>query len=175
MTTSERTRIVIVTRATPLEHLLARCGTRGQVEFYLRTRGQELAPYQDTHDRFTASLESVQAALPTHLRRVRVEREELDRFLFSPDDVVLVVGQDGLVANVAKYVDGQPVIGVNPDPERFDGILCRHTSVDVRELLLAYLGGSVRLELEKRAMALAEREDGQRLYALNEIFVSTLR
>ena len=37
----------------------------------------------------------------------------LARFLFEPGDVVIVVGQDGLVANVAKYLDGQPVIGIN--------------------------------------------------------------
>jgi hypothetical protein len=29
---------------------------------------------------------------------------------------VVAVGQDGLVANVAKYLDGQPVIGVDPEP-----------------------------------------------------------
>lgn len=41
-------------------------------------------------------------------------RGDLDRFLFEPDDIVLALGQDGLVANVAKYLDGQPVIGSNP-------------------------------------------------------------
>ena len=29
---------------------------------------------------------------------------------------MVVVGQDGLVANVAKYLDGQPVIGVDTAP-----------------------------------------------------------
>lgn len=29
----------------------------------------------------------------------------------APDDRIVVVGQDGLVANVANYLDGQPVIG----------------------------------------------------------------
>ena len=35
-------------------------------------------------------------------------------------------GQDGLVANVAKYLDGQPVIGVDPEPGRNAGVLVRH-------------------------------------------------
>ena len=34
-----------------------------------------------------------------------------------------MVGQDVLVANVAKYLSGQPVIGVNPEPERNSGVL----------------------------------------------------
>ena len=41
-------------------------------------------------------------------------RGDLDRFLFEPDDLVVIVGQDGLVANVSKYLDGQPVVGINP-------------------------------------------------------------
>ena len=27
------------------------------------------------------------------------------------------------MANVAKYVGDQPLVGVNPDPTRFDGVL----------------------------------------------------
>ena len=45
---------------------------------------------------------------------------------FGPEDVIIAVGQDGLVANVAKYLDGQPVVGVNPDPQRNPGVLVRH-------------------------------------------------
>jgi hypothetical protein len=33
-------------------------------------------------------------------------------------------GQDGLAANTLKYLkNAQPVIGVNPDPGRWDGVL----------------------------------------------------
>jgi hypothetical protein len=48
---------------------------------------------------------------------------DLDRFLLDPEDIVVAVGQDGLVANVAKYVQDQPVIGVNPEPDRNPGVL----------------------------------------------------
>jgi len=60
----------------------------------------------------------VLGAIPSDWRRARVDRADLDRFLFEPEDVVVAVGQDGLVANVAKYLTGQPVIGCNPDPKR---------------------------------------------------------
>ena len=39
------------------------------------------------------------------------------------DDIIIVIGRDGLVANVAKYVPNRPIIAINPEPERFDGVL----------------------------------------------------
>ena len=63
--------------------------------------------------------------MPADWRQALVRRADLDRFLFGPEDVVVAVGQDGLVANVAKYLDGQPVLGVNPAPDLYDGVLVR--------------------------------------------------
>jgi hypothetical protein len=166
-----RPRLVLVTRRTPLELLLERHGTPGQAKFHLESRGQRIEPYEEIHARFEAGLGRVLADIPQDQRRTRVDRDLLDRFLFAPDDLVLVVGQDGLVPNVAKYLDGQLVFGINPDPERYDGVLCPHPAAS----LLAFLAWLERPDdgfcIQARAMALAEREDGQRLLALNEIFV----
>jgi hypothetical protein len=166
-------RIVLVTRKTPLELLLERHGTLGQARFFLESRGQEAAGYQEAHERFHAGLLRVQRAIPPDQRRVRVDRQDLDRFLFAPDDIVVVVGQDGLVPNVAKYLSGQVAIGINPDPERYDGVLCQHSPA-VMESLLSWVTegrGGPGFRIEHRIMALAGREDGQRLLALNEIFI----
>src|SRR5690606_19622356 len=96
-------------------------------------------------------------------------RELLDRFLFEPEDVVVALGQDGLVANVAKYLAGQPVIGVNPDPGRYDGVLVRNPPQAVADLLDAAVAGRARVE--RRTMAAASLDDGQHLIALNEVFI----
>ena len=72
---------------------------------------------------------------PHRLAAGRVERADLARFLFGPEDVVVVVGQDGLVANVAKYLDGQPVLGIDTDPERNPGVLVRHPAEAAADLL----------------------------------------
>lgn len=169
---TRRPRLVLVTRKTPLELLLERHGTLAQARFYLESRGQPLVPYEQAHQRLSAGLEQVLAAIPADRRRTRVDRAELDRFLFAPDDVVLVVGQDGLVANAAKYLRGQLTVGLNPDPARYDGVLCPHPPTALPRLL-AWLEhpGAPAYRIEQRVMALAEREDGQRLLALNEIFV----
>jgi hypothetical protein len=163
---------VLVTRKTPLEILLERHGTLAQARFYLESRRQGIAWYEQAHERFRDGFGRVLAAIPPERRRVRVDRAELDRFLFAPDDIVLVVGQDGLVPNAAKYLQGQRVAGINPDPGRFDGLLCPHRAENVPRLLGWLDQPSDRgYRVERRAMALAERENGQRLLALNEVFV----
>ncbi len=83
--------------------------------------------------------------------------------------MVAVVGQDGLVANVAKYLDGQPVIGVDADPGRNPGVLVRHRVDALPALLRAAADG--RGPLEERTMVEAVADDGQRLLALNEVYV----
>lgn len=162
-------RMVVVRRRTELDELVDRHGTRGQAEFFLRSRGRTLAEVQDRHDRTTAALAEVGAAAPESWRRADVERADLDRFLTDPLDVVVVVGQDGLVANVAKYLDGQPVIGVDPAPGAGVGVLARHRSADVARLLPAAATGTA--PHRALTMVAAELDDGQRLDALNEVFV----
>lgn len=163
-------RIVLVTRKTPLEHLLERHGTLGQVKFFLQGQKREIKPLQRGHELRDAALKQVADALPPEQARVRVDRGDLDRFVFRDDDLILAVGQDGLVANVAKYLQGQVVIGVNPDPESFDGVLCPHRAEDVPALLAWPQAAPTRFWLQPRTMLQAVREDGQKLLALNEIY-----
>ncbi len=111
-------RAVLVHRATELTELVARHGTRQQAGFFLAGRGRDLAELDARHQAQQEALATVSAAIPLDWRRAVAERNDLDRFGFGPEDVVIAVGQDGLVANVAKYLNGQPVIGINPEPSR---------------------------------------------------------
>ncbi|HEU5075473.1 MAG TPA: hypothetical protein VFU02_14880 [Polyangiaceae bacterium] len=162
-------RVVVVTRPTPLEELLARHATRQQAEFFLKQRGQTLASIEQNHERVKQAVREVQATIPLDWRRNLVLRHELDRFLFEPEDTVVVVGQDGLVANVAKYLEGQPVVGINPTPDLFDGVLVPHTPAGGCRRLLA--AGRGDFGHEDRTMVEVELDDGQKLCALNELFV----
>jgi len=162
-------RVVVVTRPTPFEELLARHATRQQAEFFLKQRGQNLETVERNHQRAKQALHEVQATIPLDWRRNLVLRHELDRFLFEPEDTVVIVGQDGLVANVAKYLEGQPVVGINPTPDLFDGVLVPHAPREgCRRLLAAGRGDFSR---EERTMVEVELDDGQKLCALNELFV----
>jgi hypothetical protein len=162
-------RAVIVHRRTELDEALARHGTHGQAAFFLRNRGRSIEELEIRHNRLQSALATVGAGIPVDWRRGRVERTDLSRFLFEPDDVVLVVGQDGLVANVAKYLDGQSVIGVDPEPGRNAGVLVPHSPDAAIGLMRAAVHGSGDAEL--RTMVQASTDDGQRLVAVNEIFV----
>ena len=163
-------RAVLVHRRTEYAELLAAHGTRGQAEFFLRTRGQTLEPLVEVHERVTQAFREVSAQVPNDWRRAVVEREELPGFLFEPDDVVVVVGQDGLVANVAKYLTAeQPLLGVNPDPSSIAGVLVPWGVRAVRDLLADL--GTGRAPVQARTLVQARTDDGDSLFALNEVFV----
>jgi hypothetical protein len=158
-------RAVLVERPTEYSELLARHGTREQARFFLHARGRTLEEIEGRHRALAAARATVLAAIPADWRRAAVLRPELDRFLFEPDDVVVVLGQDGLVANVAKYLAGQPVIGLNLEP----GVLVPHPPAAAADLLADIAAG--RAALQHRTMAAARLDDGQELLALNEVFV----
>lgn len=162
-------RAVIVTRPTEYDGLLLRHGTREQARFFLESRGRKLDDVSARHQVQETAVHAVGVQIPMAWRRAKVDRSDLDRFLFDPEDIVIAVGQDGLVANVAKYTQGQTVIGVNPSTSLFDGILVRHPPQAVADLLAMCARGS--LKVEERSMVRASTSDGSSLLALNEIYV----
>ena len=102
-------------------------------------------------------------------RLQEIDREYLPNMIFGVDDIVIALGQDGLVANVMKYLSGQPLIGVNPDSARFDGVLLPFEAGDLERLLPKVIKGS--FSVKNVAMGKAESKDGQVLYAVNDFFV----
>jgi len=160
-------RVVIVTRPTEYQGLLARHATHSAAAWFLEGRGQDIAVYMMRQHQQDAAVDTALRAIPPTWRHTRVTRSDLDRFLFEPEDIIVAVGQDGLVPNVAKYLSGQPVIGVNPDPVRYEGALVRHPAVALADLLRSM----DRCHPEHRTMIEARTDNGQRLLALNEIFV----
>jgi hypothetical protein len=144
-------------------------GTRDQARFFLETRNQSIEILEEQNARFELARQIVSAAIPSDWRRARVERSDLSRFLFEPDDIVVVLGQDGLVANLAKYIEGQPVIGLDPDPGLNAGVLVRHSPQHADELVNKVAEGSA--VIEARTMVQAVLDDGQKILALNEIFI----
>ena len=169
MTGTTVPRVVVVSRPTEYAALLARHGTREQVRFFLHERGRTLEEVAGRHERLATARRAVLGAVPPDWRRAIVQRGELDRFLFAADDIVVVLGQDGLVANAAKYLAGQPIIGLNPEPERWPGVLVPHPPGAAGDLLRDVAGG--RATTDRRTMVEARLDDGRRLLALNEIFL----
>lgn len=162
-------RVVVVVRESDYRMLVRRHSTAAAAAFFLQTRGQTLEALRGIDDAQERATGQVLASIPLSWRRNRVMRDALDRFLFEPEDVVVVVGQDGLVANVAKYLDGQPVIGVNPQPGRYEGVLVPWRVAEIcRVLERRQAPGLPRCA---RTMVRATLDDGQTVDALNEVFV----
>ena len=150
-------RVVVVTRPSAYRELLDRHGTPGAVQFFLRDRDpDELAELQARDDAWRRALDAVVTAVPAGWRLGRADRADLPAFGFAPGDVVVAVGPDGLVANVAKYLDDQPVVGVDPAGP---GVLARLRVADIPALLARLDTAAV----EERATVVAELDDGQRL------------
>jgi NAD kinase len=171
------TRAVLVHRRTELDELLWRHGTLGQAAFFLKSRGRAVEEVEERHAAVTAAIAAVSAAIPADWRRGTVERADLPRFGFDPEDIVIAVGQDGLVANLAKYLDGQLVVGINPEPDRNPGVLVPHPPSSAARLLRATgrpaeLASVTELTpVTELTMVQADTDDGQRLTALNELYI----
>jgi NAD kinase len=162
-------KIVLVTRKTRLQELVERCNSKAQAKFTLERAGGDYGDYQREDDTYLRALEALHRALDLGLKVQRVERHLVPNFVFAPRDLVVAVGQDGLVANVAKYVGAQPLVAVNPDPSRFDGALLPFGVPQARAAVETVLAGTAKV----REVTLAEvvLRDGQRLLGFNDLFV----
>jgi len=98
-----------------------------------------------------------------------VDREYLPTFDFRGCIAVVVVGRDGLVANAAKYVGELPIVAVNPDPQRIDGVLL---PFQVRQARAAVLSAAEnRAKIREVTLAEVNLNDGQRMLAFNDFFI----
>lgn len=164
-----RPRAVVIHRRTEFEELVARHGTSAHAAFFLEARGRDLSELEQRRVRQQRAMAITIAAIPDDWRRAEIERGNLPRFLFEPEDIVIVIGQDGLVANTAKYLDGQPVIGINPDPSVNPGVLVAHPPEDAAALMSAAV--MTEPPIQRRTMVEATTDDGRSLRALNELYV----
>ena len=160
---------ILITRRTRYEELVAQYNTESQAAFVIQSRGQDFNDYKIEDQIYKKAIQQVELSLSEKLRVQRLDRDFLSNFLFAEDDIIVVVGQDGLVANTLKYLNGQPVLAINPDPQRFDGVLLpfevKDTSLIVNDVL------SDNYQSKAITMAKATLNDGQVITAVNDIYI----
>jgi hypothetical protein len=126
---------------------------------------EEDAMYQSSVDKVRNSLDELNLGYPI----AQVERKYLPTYEFRNAELVVVIGPDGLVANTAKYVGDLPIIGINPNPGKIDGVLLPFRAQQLKSVVHAVLKGKHR---EQRVtMAEAQLNDGQTLRAFNDLFI----
>ena len=186
---NQQPRIAIVVRETRLKGMLSRWTTRSNAKFVFRRaraianhaeEPQTVAQAEADADRDFQEIEaedvtysqavkdlinSLDFGLPTQV----IDRQYLPNFDFQNCSVVVVIGQDGLVANTAKYSREVPLVAVNPDPARFDGVLLPFQMKEARSAVNRVLQGKA--VTQRATLARATLHDGQTLLAFNDFFL----
>ena len=165
----EMNKVILVTRKTRLEDLIRKYNTAEQAKFYIEHLGADFSDYIREDEAYKKAVSAVMQAAKTYARVQRIDRDFLPNMIFGRQDIVIAVGQNGLVANILKYLDGQPLIGINPEPDRWDGGLLPFEAEDTERVLLQVLKGSG--NVREITMALARTRDGQTMLAVNDLFV----
>ncbi|MBF0609637.1 MAG: sugar kinase [Magnetococcales bacterium] len=162
-------KIVLVVRQTRLDELVARYNTIEQARFYIEHLGSDFSDYLSEHFGYQTAVARAGEILRNFGLVQRLERRFLPNFIFGPEDTVVVLGQDGLVANTLKYLDGQRVTGVNPDPARWDGVLLPFTIDDLDRVMGEETARKRPVKVV--SMARATLNNGQSLLAVNDLFI----
>ncbi|MEQ1881923.1 MAG: sugar kinase [Burkholderiales bacterium] len=162
-------KVVLVTRQTRLDELLVRHQSLAQARYAIERLGGDFGDYHREHEAYVGARQIILEVLGGYGRYLFIDRALVPNFVFAPDDLVLALGQDGVVANTLKYLDGQPLVGINPDPGRYDGVLLPFQPADLRRIFPELLADH--RPIRSVTMAEARLSDGQRLRAVNDMFV----
>lgn len=165
-------KIVIVSQKTRLQELIERFNTKEQAQFYVEHLGASFEDYIDEDRKYAESLNVVIRAAEISARVSVIDKSFLHTYIFGAEDIVICVGRDGLVCNTMKYLsDSNIVIGVNPDPQRWDGVVLPFSAGEMMWVLRMLCEQKGKMPSKKITFAHATTQNGQELYAANDIFV----
>lgn len=162
-------KIILIKRKTRLEELIAKYNTIAQAKFYIEHLGADFSDYVAEDELYKMAVVEAHNELESLGRVQIVDRQYVSNFIFGDNDLVVAVGQDGLVANTLKYLTTQLLIGVNPDPARWDGVLLPFEVSDLRLVVQDVF--KMRRQVKEVSMAKAVLNDGQIMYAVNDLFI----
>jgi NAD kinase len=164
-------KIIIVTKKTRLEELVERFNSRAQAKFWIEHNGSDFSDVEREDATYRRALDRLRGDLAKLAKLQVVERAFLPTMVFAATDLVVTLGGNGLVVNAAKYVEAQPIIAVNPDPERFDGILLMFKVEQAAAAAKRVIDGKA--AIRKVTLAEAQLNDGQGLLAFNDFYIGT--
>ena len=162
-------KLILVTRKTRLQELVERFNTQSQAKFYIEHAGGDFSDYEREEDAYRRSLDVLRKSLEFGVPQQLVDRSLVPTFQFQKEDVVVTLGQDGLVANTAKYVGCQPIVAVNPEPSRFDGVLLPFEPDQAQAAVAQVM--ETKAVIREITLAEVTLNDGQRLRAFNDLFI----
>lgn len=129
----------------------------------------DFSQYELESESFYSTLKLVENKIREVIKVKVIDQSFLPNYIFSEKNLIIVVGQDGLVANTAKYVNNIPIIAINPDENRYDGVLLPFNADNFMTAVHNVLSGNY--NSTKVTMAEAKLNDGQRLLAFNDFYI----
>ena len=162
-------KIIIVIRKTRLTELVNKYNTLEQAKFYIEHLGADFSDYILEDENYRKAVETVKSIAEKYARIQEVDRTFFPNMILGREDIVIAVGQDGLVANVMKYLNGHPLIGINPDIKRWDGVLLPFEPGDLVRILPLVIRGNY--QRKAVTIARAATKDRQEMLAVNDLFI----
>lgn len=162
-------KIIVVVRKTRLEELIVRFNTISQAKFYIEHLGADFLDYSEEDFKYKRVVSDAKSILSALGRVQTIDRAFLPNFIFGKNDLVVAIGQDGLVANTLKYLTNQLLIGINPDSSRWDGVLLPFEVIDLEKIVPEVFRNQ--RSVKEVTMAKVTLNDGQKLYAVNDLFI----
>jgi len=162
-------KFILVKRKTRLEDLILKYNTVDQAKFYIEHMGIDFDDYLLEDRNYRTSLDECMRTISQLGIVLLLDREHLSTFIFGNNDIVVVLGQDGLVANTLKYLNFQKVIAVNPDPNRWEGVLLPFEVSQLKAVIEDTINN--KRQIKEITMAKATLNDGQYMYGVNDLFI----
>lgn len=169
MSPQSENKIILIVRKTRLDELIFRYNTEAQAKFYIEHLGADFSDYKREDEQYKAAVAETRQHLEELGRVQTVDRIFVPNFIFGARDTVVVLGQDGLVANTLKYLNEQPVVGVNPDPARWEGVLLPFVVRDIPKVMPQVF--KEKRSISEVTMARVELNNGLSLHAVNDLFI----
>jgi hypothetical protein len=131
-------------------------------------KGDDYSAYANEENLLQEAVANIKAVVAELGPILEIDRTLLPSISFLKDDILIAIGQDGLVANTLRYSGALPIFGVNPDTSSYEGTLL-HFSV---ESIIPYLKSpSAYPEHEEITLAEGELSTGAKIRAANDIFM----
>lgn len=162
-------KVIIVTRKTRLKELIQKYNTVDQARFHIEHMGADFSDYVVENNNYENAVNKVRLIADRYARTAVIDKEFLPNMIFGRDDIIISVGQDGLVCNTMKYLDGQFLLGVNPDVKRWDGVLLPFEPGDLERAIPKAIEKSCLVR--NVTFAQATTNDGQQMLAVNDLFI----
>ena len=162
-------RLIIIRRPTRLDALVARFNTKQQAQFYIEHLNADFKDYEAEHETYYAVLDRLVKTAQGIGNVQVIDWKFLPNFIFGKNDTVITVGQDGLIANTLKYLEAQKLIGINPDPSRWDGVLSQFSVDEAGTVIRQALNDEATVKQVTKAKV--QLSDNQVLYAVNDFFI----